>query len=156
MIVYRELSSLEKGLGFSARALYAASYHRNSHYRRVQIPKGNGEYREVCVPDDFLKAIQRSIVDNLLVHEEIFSFATAYRFGGSTLANARPHVGKPILLKLGIRRFLITLFIRRLKKRPSLPNATPHLFDPAVYVAGCLTARHPHLVCNFKYHYEGF
>lgn len=40
MIVYRDL---EKDIGFSARSLYAASYHRNSHYRHTKIPKANGE-----------------------------------------------------------------------------------------------------------------
>lgn len=105
MIVYRELSSLEKDLGFSAKALYSVSYQRNRHYYRTQIPKGDGAYRELCIPDNFLKAIQRSIANNLLIYEEISPFATAYRPGGSALVNAKPHVGKPVLLKLDIRHF---------------------------------------------------
>lgn len=105
MIVYRELSSLEKDLGFSARALYSVSYHRGRHYRRAKVPKGNGEYRELWVPDELLKAIQRSIADHLLAYEPVSPYAMAYRPGGSTLANARPHVGKPVLLKLDIRHF---------------------------------------------------
>jgi len=39
MITYRELSSLSADLGVSAKALYALSYHRHSHYHRVEIPK---------------------------------------------------------------------------------------------------------------------
>ena len=105
MIVYRELSSLEKDLGFSARALYSVSYHRSRHYRRIKVPKGNGEYRELWVPDELLKAIQRSIADRLLACEPVSPYAMAYRPGGSPLANARPHVGKPVLLKLDIRHF---------------------------------------------------
>ena len=105
MIVYGELSSLEKDLGFSAKALYSVNYHRWEHYRKTKIPKGNGKLRELCVPDEFLKAIQRSIADNLLAYEEISPFATAYRPGGSTLVNARPHVGQPVVLKLDIRHF---------------------------------------------------
>lgn len=117
MIVYRELSSLEKDLGFSARALYAASYHRNSHYHHSKIPKGNEEYRDLCVPDNFLKAIQRSIADHLLAYEEISPFATAYRPGGSTLVNARPHVGKPVLLKLDIRHFFDHIIYPQVKEK---------------------------------------
>lgn len=105
MITYRELSSLTKDLGFSAKALYSVSYHRYSHYHKTQLPKGNGEYRELCVPDDFLKTIQRRIAERLLAYEEISPFATAYRFGGSTLENAVPHVGQPVLLKMDIRHF---------------------------------------------------
>ncbi len=83
MIVYRELSSLEKDLGFSAKALYAASNHLESHYRYVTVPKGNGEFRKLNIPDDFLKSIQRSIADNILIYEEVSPYATAYRFGTS-------------------------------------------------------------------------
>ena len=117
MIVYRELSSLEKDLGFSVRALYAASYHRNSHYRHTKIPKENGEYRELCVPDEFLKSIQRSIASNLLAYEEISPFATAYRLGGSTLVNALPHVGKPVLSKLDIRHFFDNIIYPQIKEK---------------------------------------
>ena len=105
MIVYRELSSLAKDLGFSARALYGASYHRHKHYHSAKVPKANGEFRKLYVPDEFLKAIQRSIAANLLAYEEVSPFATAYHFGGSTMANAAPHTGKPVLLKLDIRHF---------------------------------------------------
>lgn len=105
MITYRELSSLSADLGFSPKALYTVSFHRGRHYRKVRLPKPNGEVRELCVPDKFLKAIQRRIADVLLVHEEVSPYATAYRYGGSTLKNAAPHVGKPVVLKLDIRHF---------------------------------------------------
>ena len=105
MIVYRELSSLEKDLGLSAKTLYTLSNKIFRHYRKVRIPKDNGEFRELSVPDDFLKAVQRKIADNLLSREEISAYATAYRLGGSTLRNAKPHVGKPMVMKLDIRGF---------------------------------------------------
>ena len=105
MIVYRELSSLEKDLGVSAKALYTLSNQRHRHYRTVKIPKANGELRELCVPDDFLKAVQNKIAQNLLAYEEISPYATAYRPGGSTLRNALPHIGKPMVMKLDIRKF---------------------------------------------------
>ena len=122
MIVYRELSSLVQDLGFSAQALYSASYRRHEHYRSARIPKGNGEYRELWVPDDFLKAIQRSIARNLLAYEEISPYATAYRPGGSTSVNAKPHVGKPVLLKLDIRQFFDHI-IYPLVKEKAFPAA---------------------------------
>ncbi len=122
MIVYRELSSLEADLGFSARALYGASTHLSGHYRKAQIPKGNGEMRELYVPDAFLKSIQRAIAQKLLVLEPVSSYACAYRPGGSTLANARPHAGKPLLLKLDIRHFFDRL-IYPLVKEKAFPAA---------------------------------
>lgn len=105
MIVYRELSSLTLDLGFSKRTLYAASNNIEKHYHKIKIPKSDGEFRELLVPDDSLKAIQRSIASTLLARGEISPYATAYRYGGSTLVNARPHRGKSLVLKLDIRHF---------------------------------------------------
>lgn len=117
MIVYREFSSLSKDLGFSGKALYSVSNHLHRHYHPVQIAKGNGELRQLNVPDDFLKSIQRSINDKLLSMEEISPYATAYRPGGSTKANANPHVGKPVLLKLDIRHFFDHLIYPIVKEK---------------------------------------
>ena len=105
IITYMELSSLTRDLGFSARALYAAANHKESHYHKTKIPKGNGEMRELTVPDGFMKAIQRRIVEVLLCREEISPYAKAYRYGTSTRENAAPHLKSEILLKLDIRQF---------------------------------------------------
>ncbi|MBQ2258039.1 MAG: RNA-directed DNA polymerase [Lachnospiraceae bacterium] len=105
MIVYKELSSLCHDLGFSARALYTASNSVDQHYHTVEIPKGNGETRTLHVPDPYMKTIQKSIAKNLLAYEEVSPYAIAYRFGGSTKANAAPHVGHPVILKMDIRKF---------------------------------------------------
>ncbi len=105
MITYRELSSLVEDLGFSSKALYSVSNHIHKHYKPVTLKKPNGESRQLYVPDDFLKAIQKSINNKLLSLEEISPYATAYVMGGSTKKNARAHVGKPVVLKLDIRHF---------------------------------------------------
>lgn len=105
MIVYKELSSLTNDLGVSAKALYSLSNHIPSHYYQTKILKGNGEYRELSVPNEFLKAIQKRIVEKLLVYEEVSPYATAYRYGASTVKNAYPHLKKNTILKLDIRHF---------------------------------------------------
>ena len=105
MIVYRELSSLEKDLRVSAKALYTLSNQVHRHYHNVKIPKGNGEFRELSVPDNFLKAVQSKIAENILSQEEVSPYAMAYRPGGSTLSNALPHVGQPMVMKLDIKQF---------------------------------------------------
>jgi len=105
MIVYRELSSLEQDLGVSAKTLYAVSNNISKHYRKAKLPKENGGYRNLSVPDEVLKAIQRRIADVLLIHMPVSRYAKAYRFGSSTLRNAKHHVGKPMVLKLDILHF---------------------------------------------------
>jgi len=105
MIVYRELSSLERDLGFSARTLYGLSNHIEGHYRRVEIPKRGGGTRTLSVPDAVLKSVQGKIAQVLLPQMPISVYAKAYRDCSSILDNARPHIGKPAVLKLDILRF---------------------------------------------------
>ena len=117
MIVYKEFSSLVNELGFSGKALYSVSNNINKHYHPVKIPKGNGEFRQLYVPDEFLKSIQRRINEILLSLEEISPYATAYHPGGSTMVNAYPHIGKPVLLKLDIRHFFDHLIYPVVKEK---------------------------------------
>lgn len=105
MIVYREFSSLTEDLGFSGKALYSLSNKIHRHYKKVEIPKSNGDVRRLSVPDSFLKTVQRRIADRLLSLEEISPYAVAYRTGGSPLKNAKPHIAKNIVLKLDITHF---------------------------------------------------
>lgn len=105
MIVYRELSSLERDLGISAKTLYAVSNSISKHYHKAKLPKKNGGFRNLSVPDEVLKTIQKPIADVLLIHMPVSRYAKAYRFGGSTLRNAKHHVGKQVVLKLDILHF---------------------------------------------------
>ena len=105
MIVYRELSSLEQDLGISAKTLYAVSNNLRKHYRKVKMPKKNGGYRNLSIPDEVLKAIQKQIADVLLVSMPVSRYAKAYKLGSSTLRNAKYHVGKQVVLKLDILHF---------------------------------------------------
>ena len=43
MIVYRELSSLERDLGISAKTLYAVSNNLVKHYHKAKLPKKAAE-----------------------------------------------------------------------------------------------------------------
>ena len=105
MIVYRELSSLERDLGISAKTLYAVSNNISKHYHKAKLPKKNGGCRNLSVPDEILKSIQRRIADVLLIHMPVSRHAKAYRFGSSTLRNAKHHVGKQVVLQLDILHF---------------------------------------------------
>ena len=105
MVVYRELSTIERELGISAKTLYSVSNSLDRHYRAVSIPKRDGSFRRLSVSDELLKRIQRAIADKLLAYEPISQYATAYRVAVDIRKNALPHVGKPKLLKLDIKSF---------------------------------------------------
>ena len=117
MIVYRELSSLEKDLGVSAKTLYTLSNQQHQHYHKVKIPKGNGELRALSVPDALLKTVQKKIAQVLLAKEPVSPYAKAYRPGGSPLKNAQPHVGKPVLLKMDIRQYFDHIYYPIVKEK---------------------------------------
>ena len=117
MIVNRELSSLEQDLGLSAKTLYAVSNNLNKHYRKASLPKKSGGYRNLSVPDEVLKSIQKQIAEVLLIHMPVSRYAKAYRFGSSTLRNAKHHVGKQVVLKLDILHFFDSIRYSTVKDR---------------------------------------
>ena len=52
-----------------------------------------------------------------MADEDIFVYAMAYRKGESTIANAAPHVGKQIILKMDIRHFFDHLIYPFVKEK---------------------------------------
>ena len=79
MIVYKELASIERDLGFSSKTLYGLSNHLEKHYHNVLIPKSDGSKRKLSVPDLILKRVQRSIADHILVQFPVSNYAKAYK-----------------------------------------------------------------------------
>ena len=115
MIVYRELSSVENDLGFSARELYALSNSIDRQYRTVKLLKHDGTYRTLSVPSEKLKAVQRAIAERMLAYMPVSKHASAYRYGASVRKNAVVHVGKPKVLKLDIYHFFDSVRYQQLK-----------------------------------------
>ncbi len=117
MIVYQELSTLCRDLGIPAKTLYAVSNRIGKHYREVKIPKRDGSFRTLSVPDEVLRRIQRTIADTLLSREPVSSYATAYRVAVGIQKNALPHVGKPKLLKMDIAHFFDSIRYSDVKEK---------------------------------------
>lgn len=125
LIVYRELSSLVRDLGIPAKTLYGVSNTVETHYHKVQLPKQDGGVRELSVPDPILKHIQRRITQLLLLPMPISRYASAYRYGASTLRNAAPHAGQSGILKLDIRISLTVFYTPQSRTRRSRRRSTP-------------------------------
>ena len=115
MIVYKELASVERDLGFPARTLYGLTNNLEKHYHSVFIPKSDGSKRKLSVPDLILKRVQRSIADHILVQYPISIYAKAYKPGSSVQRNAQPHIGKKKMLKLDIEGFFDHILYSRVK-----------------------------------------
>lgn len=117
MIVYRELKSVERDLGFPAKTLYGLSNNLERHYRNAFIPKKDGTMRKLSVPDFILKKVQQSIYVNILAYYPVSRFAYAYVYGASVLKNAAPHVGQKKILKLDIDGFFDNISYSLVKEK---------------------------------------
>ncbi|MBQ9714816.1 MAG: RNA-directed DNA polymerase [Clostridia bacterium] len=115
MIVYHELASLQKDLGFSAKTLYGISNNIAKHYHTVLVPKKDGTKRKLSVPDVMLKRVQRAIADNILSQYPVSRYATAYKPGASVQKNAGKHVGKQKILKLDVKGFFDNILYSQVK-----------------------------------------
>ncbi len=117
MIVYKELKSIEKELGFSSKTLYGLSNNLGKHYHKVEVPKKSGGTRTLSIPDEALKKVQRAIVQSLLEFENVSFHAKAYKYNSSITKNASPHVGKKKILKLDIYRFFDNISYSTVKEK---------------------------------------
>ncbi len=116
-IVYKDIYALSGDLGVSPRILYSLSNRISGHYHTVAIPKKNGTYRKLSVPDDMLKYVQRRINKVLLCYMPSSGYAMAYEYGKSILKNANPHSNKKCILKLDIDDFFDTVKYSQVKEK---------------------------------------
>lgn len=105
-----QLSAL---LGIRRRELFALTNGVAAHYHRLEILKKSGGTRVLWAPDETLKAVQRRIVEQILVHYPASPHACGYQKGKGTVDNARPHVGKKYLLKLDIADFFDSICFQK-------------------------------------------
>ena len=81
-------------------------------YRTYSIPKKAGGYREIDVPSNRLKGVQRWVLQNILskvkVHDKCFGFMG----GKSIYSNALNHVGKECVLNLDLKDFFPSITIK--------------------------------------------
>lgn len=85
--------------------LYRLSNQTWKYYRVKRIPKRDGGFRELRVPEGLLRMVQRNILHHVLDGRTISPYACAYRKGLSLCDNAMPHLRSSQILKLDIRHF---------------------------------------------------
>lgn len=77
----------------------------DSLYRSWTIPKRSGGTRLITSPVFMLKAIQRGLLDQVLQNAPCHRAATGFRRGLSVVDNAKPHVGRRVVLNVDIAGF---------------------------------------------------
>lgn len=74
-------------------------------YTQIQIPKKNGDFRNIEIPSDRLKSIQRWILRNILDGIEVHESCYGFKKGKSIYDNAVLHVGKECVLNMDLKDF---------------------------------------------------
>ena len=89
----------------SYRELMYCSNHPEESYRRLVLPKRDGKMRTVYEVSGCLAQAQHWILRNILDEIPVSKHATAYIKGKNLLDNAKPHVGKKLVVKADIEDF---------------------------------------------------
>ncbi len=74
-------------------------------YHAFEVPKRTGGSRTISAPDKPLKTTQRCILRRVLSKLKAHPAATGFERGFSIVANALPHVGQDVVIKLDIKDF---------------------------------------------------
>ncbi|MBS1158900.1 MAG: hypothetical protein H6R15_1319 [Proteobacteria bacterium] len=97
------------------------------HYHYRWLAKRSGGARLIEAPKENLRAIQRRILHGILDRVPVHEAAMGCVKGRSVLDNARRHAGSPLLLKMDLRDFFVSIPARRvhaLFRSLGYPSAT--------------------------------
>ncbi|HZZ80698.1 MAG TPA: reverse transcriptase family protein [Gemmataceae bacterium] len=117
--VWTSEADVASALGLSIKQLRHFSIHRQrdavSHYVIFAIRKRSGGQRLIHAPKKRLKAIQRSLHEQLVSKLPVSPYAHGFRSGHSVATNAAPHVGKAVVIKLDIADCFPTIHLGRVR-----------------------------------------
>jgi RNA-directed DNA polymerase len=112
-------ADLAKALGLSVPTLRGLAFHaeatRTRHYVTFEVPKRSGGTRQLSSPLPRMKAAQAWILEHILEKLPTESPAHGFIAGRSTVTNARPHAGKPIVVNQDLVDFFPTITFGRVR-----------------------------------------
>ncbi len=91
--------------GLPRKLLFLMTKKIPDYYFESRIPKRDGSFRELLIPNTMLKCIQHKILSDILEKLKPSKYATAYKKKANIKSNATPHIGKKYLLKMDISDF---------------------------------------------------
>jgi len=106
-------ADVAKALGLSIPRLRWLAFHADAakvtHYVRFEAPKKGGGVRSLAAPHADLKRAQRWIAREVLAKMRLRDAAHGFVAGRSTLTNARPHLGKAVVVNADLKDFFPTI-----------------------------------------------
>ena len=117
--VVHDGGQLAAAMGISLSRLRWLTFHRRGatlvHYHRYEVEKRTGGARCISAPKPALKAAQAWVLERVLAKLPVEAEAYGFVPGRSIVTNARPHVGRGVLINLDLRDFFPTVTFRRVK-----------------------------------------
>ncbi|HID24514.1 MAG TPA: RNA-directed DNA polymerase, partial [Planctomycetaceae bacterium] len=86
---------------------------RDGHYFCRWMKKRSGGWRLIETPKPLLKSVQQRIAREILQHIPPHEAAHGFVRGRSIVTNARPHVGRRVVLKLDLENFYASVHFAR-------------------------------------------
>lgn len=112
-----QIDLLAKKLNFDSKFFRNVLNKAPYLYIDVKIPKKNGGYRNISIPDTSLKLIQEKILNELL-YKNIYLLPCLH--GGipqkSIITNAYPHINKQVVVNIDIKNFFPSIHITKIGK----------------------------------------
>lgn len=102
-----DIDSFSKEIGLSPTILYLLSQKQSLFYQNKEIPKRNGDLRQISIPSTSLKLVQKWIKIKILDKLAISDFSMAFRQGNSygIKKNAELHKYDLYILKIDLKDF---------------------------------------------------
>lgn len=100
-------------IGFDEKYLHQLYFFSDKLYQQIKIPKKNGTYRDISIPAEGLKYIQRWILDNILYKLSISEEATEFVPNRSIIDNAKKHINRDLVINMDIKNFFPTITIEQ-------------------------------------------
>ncbi len=128
--VFADAAAIARGMGITVGQLRFLAFTRTTsevtHYTRFRIPKRTGGERLISAPMPRLKAAQHWILEHLLSKVPVHDAAHGFLPGRSIVTNARPHVGKAVVINLDLEDFFPTVTYRRVYGQFKALGYSPH------------------------------
>lgn len=101
----QSIDSLSLFLSVECGSLFRLSRTASHYYEREEVPKSDGGVRVYFKPRGELKQVQKFIHKKVLLFAPFHKSIHGYRKRRSQLTAAKPHIGKPMLLKADIKEY---------------------------------------------------
>lgn len=106
-------AAIAKAMGITVGQLRFLSFHRRvsatTHWRRFLIPKKTGGLRKISAPMPRLKQAQHWVLHEILEKLPTHDAAHGFVAGRSIVTNARPHIGRQVVVNLDLKDFFPTV-----------------------------------------------